>query len=131
MPILLLACAATGYDPVALVMLVDAPLPAEAATVHVCVEGFGEMSFGAGNGRVAFTGIPTGIEVTATVDVLDIDSEVLGAATRTVVPGASTVADLLAPFLPADAPCADPGDRATADEAGGVLGIRFAEPSWS
>lgn len=127
----MLACATTGYDPVALVMVVDAPLPLEAATMHVCVGGFGENSFGAGNGRVAFTGIAAGTDVFATVEVLGADGEILGAASRTVGPGATDDADVLAPFLPAEAGCVDTGERAPAGTETAVLGIRFQEPAWS
>ena len=41
------------YDPVDLQLDVDAPLPTAAETLHVCVTGAGELSAGAGNGRLA------------------------------------------------------------------------------
>jgi predicted RNA methylase len=107
---------------------VDAPLPSTAETLHVCVSGTGTLDLGAGNGRAAFTGILAGSSPVATVQALDADGAVLGEATAAF---GADIAYVLAPWTDAVAPCDDPGGRAPADAATWLLGIRFAEPSWS
>ena len=126
---LLAGCGWEAYDRTDLQLDVDAPLPADAATLHVCVSDTGSVDFGAGNGRVAFTGIRAGAAFVATVDALDADGNVLGRATASFDP---STAYALVPWSDAAvAPCVDPGTRAPADSATWLLGVRFREDGWS
>ncbi len=127
--LLLGGCAAEEYDRTDLQFDVDAPLPAAAETLHVCVSGTGTLDLGAGLGRAAFTGILAGTGVTVTVNVLDADGVVLGEAT-----GALDEATpyLSAPWVEGAAtPCTDPGRRAPDTAETWLLGVRFQEAAWS
>ena len=127
--VLLGGCASETYDRTDLQLDVDAPLPAEAATLHVCVSGTGTLDLGAGNGRAAFTGILAGSGVTVTVDVLDGEGLVLGEAMAALDAGTPYQ---LAPWsTEVVAPCTDPGRRAPDDAETWLLGVRFLEAPWS
>lgn len=125
---LLGGCAAEEYDRTDLQLDVDAPLPADAATLHVCVSGTGTLDLGAGNGRAAFTGILAGEPLSATVDALDADGVVLGSAQADFDVDTPYVR---APWTTGGDACTDPGRRAPADADTWLLGIRFAEAPWS
>lgn len=123
------ACAPVAYRRTDLQLEVAAPLPAEAATLHLCVSATGNWDVGAGNGRAVFTGIRADQPVTVTVDVLDERGDVIGRATADFDTSTTRV---LAPFEEAKlARCSESGSRAPASAATWVLGIRFAEASWA
>lgn len=129
-------CASEAYDRADLQLDVDAPLPVASATLHLCASasdgsaGFGELDLGAGNGRAAFTGLLAGAELQVTVQALDADGLVLGSARGLL--GGDDVRYVLAPWSETDTTlCRDRGQRAPADAETWLLGVRFAEPSWS
>lgn len=119
-------CALPDYRVAELQVDVDTPLPAEAATLHLCVSGFGSYDAGAGNGRAAFAGLPVGQVYEVEIDVLD-EAEVLLGRARATVDEATPWA--LAPWeaAPADPPCEDRGHGATAGEPDLLLVTRFDE----
>ena len=119
-------CALPDYRLAELQVDVDTALPAEAATLHLCVGGFGSYDAGAGNGRAAFAGLPVGEEYEVEIDVLDAAELLIGRARATVD---EAVPYALAPWegSPADPPCADRGHGATADEPDLLLVVRFDE----
>jgi hypothetical protein len=121
-------CAGEGYDRTDLQVDVDAPLPAAAATVHLCVAGSGMADFGAGNGRVAFTGLPAEGAISVQVEALDAAGVVLGHATAELDADTPYV---VASWSTATTPCLDRGERAPAGADTRLLGVRFAETSWS
>ncbi|MFZ5476592.1 MAG: hypothetical protein ACOZNI_07435 [Myxococcota bacterium] len=121
----LLACARTGYDVVDLQLDVADPLPAAAEQVHVCVAGAGELTEGAGNGRIAFTGLFAGEPAEVRLEVLDAAGDVLAVAGPVTLNAAKTYAT--AGLADEGEPCADAGERAPDDAETWVLGLRFLE----
>lgn len=122
---LLAGCARVEYDVADLQLDVEAPLPAGAETLHVCVGGAGELSVGAGNGRAAFTGLPAGDPAVVTLDVLDDAGALLGSAGPVTLDAATPWRTT--PLVDADAPCADTGAPAPEGVDTWLLATRFAE----
>jgi len=128
-----------AYDRTDLQLDVDAPLPAEAEFLHVCVAGVdgapghGELDLGAGNGRAAFTGLAAEGGFQVTVQAEDAEGVVLGTAVGELgVLGQADLRYVLAPWTEGEAePCRDAGRRAPDDAETWLLGVRFAEAPWS
>lgn len=126
--LLLGGCAGVDYRPVDLQLDVLGAVPAEAETIRMCVEGVGELTEGAGNGRVVYAGLRTDSVAQVT---LSFETE-----TGDVIGGAGPVE------LDADTPWAEveQDDRAEActatafdvpaSEAGWALGVRFTAEPW-
>lgn len=123
--LLLLGCAREAYDVADLQLDVDAPLPDAAETLHVCVEGAGELTQGAGNGRAAFTGLPEGVPAVVRLDVKDADDVVLASAGPVTLDAATPYATT--PLLDPAEPCADGGERAPEGDPTWLLAVRFRE----
>lgn len=124
------ACARVEYDVADLQLDVEDPLPDAAETLHVCVEGAGELTQGAGNGRAAFTGIPTERPAVVVVEVYDVDGVMLG-RTSPVELDATTVWRTTPLLDPTAEPCADAGERVPEGDEDWLLALRFAEePPW-
>jgi hypothetical protein len=123
--ILLLGCASEAYDVADLQIDVDAPLPADAETLRICVAEHGALERGAGNGRMAFPGLRVGETVTVSGEVHDADAAVIASFGPVDVdadaPWTTT------PLLPAASPCRAEGALAGADEESWLLAIRFDE----
>lgn len=122
----LLACATPDYRAADLQLDIAAPLPEAAETLTVCVDGFGEYSAGAGNGRAAVAGLLVGESYPVTVDVYDADGVLLGTAGPTTLDEATpyAVAELGSPGI---VPCAATGEVAPAGGESWILAIRFDE----
>ncbi len=118
------ACARVDYQPVDLQLDVLGELPEEAATLHVCVEGAGEHSQGAGNGRGVFFGIPEGL-VVVLIDVLDEQGAVLATAGPVAFEDGETYATT--PLEEGGRVCHDDGDVVPEGEPSQVLGYRIGE----
>jgi hypothetical protein len=118
------ACARVDYQPVDLQLDVLGALPDQAAMLHVCVEGAGEHTQGAGNGRGVFSGIPPGPAVVR-FDVLDEADGVLASAGPATFDG---VGYLTTPLLEGGEACLDDGAPVEAGAESQVLGFRVVEP---
>lgn len=131
----LVACASVAYVPVDIEVDVLGVVPSDAETIHMCVEGSGEMSAGAGNGRVTFAGIRADTEAVVTLVFVDEDGVVVG--------GAGPVSLAAEGFDVGDAPpwleveqddrsddCVPVGTPASDDAESWVLGTRFTGETW-
>jgi hypothetical protein len=127
--ILLLACAAESYDDADLQVDIQAAVPDDAEQSRLCVEGVGLREEGAGNGRLAFPGLPQDLQAALTVDMLDQDGGVLGRSEPLVLSAAIPYQRV--GFSPASgAPCEAAGDVAAARTDGLLLVVRFIESGW-
>ncbi|MEN9785262.1 MAG: hypothetical protein RLZZ299_526 [Pseudomonadota bacterium] len=121
----LAACGAVDHVPAALQLDVDAPVPADAEILRVCVAGAGVHAQGAGNGRAIVTGLPDGAPVDVAVSVMRTDGTPLGTSVAvrldTETPWAETPWDADA------APCTAVGRRAPEGTPTWSLAVRFAE----
>jgi hypothetical protein len=127
--LLLLACGRVSYDVADLQLDVEAALPEQAELATMCVKDVGTRQEGAGNGRLAMTGLPAGQSATVTVTILDVDGTVLGSSvpqtldadhpyeTTTFDPAATTACDAT-------------GTLATDSEDSWLLAIRFTGSGW-
>lgn len=104
---------------------VAAPLPADAENLRMCVSDHGDLTIGAGNGRMAFTGIRAETEIVVTLDVLDAYGTLVASmAPASLGPDIRyTTAELLDP----EVPCTATGDIAEAGAETWLLGLRFEE----
>ncbi len=123
----LLACAAVTYDVADLQLDIAGDLPADAETVHVCIEGQGEHDQGAGNGRVAVTALWADRPAVVRVEVLDdVGGQLLITDSVTFDAGDSYI------VAEANAPdgtiCAADGHFAPDGADNILLGVRFSEP---
>lgn len=122
------ACGSVAYRPVDLELDVLGALPVDAETIHMCVEGSGELSEGAGNGRVMFAGLHADQPATITLAFVDDAGGVIGGVGPVdlddLTPWAEAAQDDRAEDCVAD------GTTTTADEASWVLGIRFTGETW-
>lgn len=121
----LLACARETYDVADLQIDVEAPVPADAETLRVCVSDHGTLERGAGNGRMAFPGLRAGEAVTVWLDVYDDAGALLAVAGP-----AELSAD--APYtttalLPPGEPCEAGGALAAEGADSWLLALRFEE----
>ena len=127
--IFLVACAAESYDYADLQVDVQAAVPDDAEQARLCVEGVGFREEGAGNGRLAFPGLPRDVNALLTVELLDEAGAVVGRSLpvtlRSEAPYQQTgyqVADGL--------PCEATGTLAPAGEDGLLLVVRFVDAGW-
>lgn len=130
MILLFLACAAEQYDAADLQLDVLAALPAEAERARMCVTGVGIREEGAGNGRLAMTGLPVDAPAEVTVAILDKEGGLLGQSVPVTF-------DQDHPYLTTDfsAPaagtlCTAEGSLATDVDHSWLLTIRFTESGW-
>ena len=124
----LLGCGSVAYRPVDLEIDVIGAVPAEAETIHMCVEGSGELSEGAGNGRVLFAGLHTDHTATITLAFFTDTGEVIGGAGPIDLDEATPWAEVEQDDRADD--CVAEGTTTTADEASWVLGTRFTGETW-
>lgn len=127
--IFLLACAAESYNYADLQVDVQAGIPDDAEQARLCVAGVGFREEGAGNGRLAFPGLPPDVNALLTVELLDEAGAVVGRSLpvtlRPEVPYQQTG------FEPADGvPCEATGNLAPASEEGLLLVVRFVHSGW-
>jgi hypothetical protein len=122
---LLSGCAVETYDVADLQLDVAAPLPIGAETLHVCVTGVGMLDRGAGNGRMAFPGLPVGDPAEVTVDVLDADGALLATAGPAVLDGDAPWATT--PLGDPQDACHTTGELAPDEATSWLLVLRFAE----
>lgn len=127
-PVLLLAflpaCERVAYQPVDLQLDVEGALPEDAATLHVCVEGAGENTQGAGDGQGVFTGIPVG-PVVVWLDLLDDEDRVLATAGPAEFAEGDTY--LAVPLGDGGAACQDDGAVVPEGQPSLTLGFRVVE----
>lgn len=123
--LLFAACARETYDVADLQVDVTAPLPAAAENLRMCVSEHGDLRVGAGNGRMAFTGIRADTQVVVTLDVLDEDGALIASmAPASLGPDVRyTTTALLDPAEP----CTAEGDIAEAGADTWLLALRFEE----
>lgn len=123
-------CGRVDYDVADLQLDIAAPLPADAETLHVCVVGAGELSRGAGDGRLAFTGLPAGDPATVIVEASDDAGTLLGRTGATVLDADApwvTTEWVTTGWLPPGEPCVDAGAPAPAGSDTWLLALRFEE----
>jgi hypothetical protein len=120
----LLACQPFDYAYADLGVLVSGRLPADAERVRICVAGVGVHEEGAGNGRIAVPGLPSGA-ADVRIEVVDIDDVELQQADAWLEPDA--------PWTRAAAEAADgeaceaDGAFATDEQESFLLAISWAE----
>ena len=119
------ACDRVEYQPVDLQLDLEGSFPLDADTLHLCVEGAGEHSQGAGRGQGVFNGIPVG-PVVVHYGVLDEDGVVLASAG----PVELSLEDsyVVAPLEQGGELCEDDGSVVQQGEDSLVLGFRVVEP---
>lgn len=120
----LFACAAVAYDVADLQLDIAGELPADAETMHVCVEGEGEHDEGAGNGRVAVTALWSDRPAVVRVEILDdVGGQLL--ITDAVTFEEGDAYKVTEPLDPDGTICAAQGHFAPDDADSLLLGIRF------
>ena len=121
-------CGSVEYRAVDLQLDILGSLPDATETLHVCVSAVGELTAGAGNGRVVYAGLPADTTTTVAVDFLDASGEVIGGAGPAAFePGTDWMEQ---PQDPRKEGCTAQGQTAPDNEAGWVLGVRFTEEPW-
>jgi hypothetical protein len=121
-------CGAVDYRAIDLQLDIVGSLPDTTETLHVCVSEVGELSAGAGNGRVVYAGLPADTATTVTVDFLDASGAVIGGAGPAIFePSAAWVEQ---PQDQRQDGCTAQGQTAPDNETGWVLGVRFTEEPW-
>jgi hypothetical protein len=116
------------YRPVDLQLDILGSLPAATETLHVCVSDVGELSEGAGNGRVVFAGLPADTEAQVTVDFLDdLGAVIGGAGPATFEPNDTWMEQAQDERTGA---CTADGQAAPDNSESWVLGVRFTEEPW-
>lgn len=124
--ILLLACAQVEYDPADLQLDLDAAIPEGAEIMRVCVEDQRVHEEGAGNGRIAVTGIRTDRPAVIRVEIDDADGEELGQAGPVTFDEATPYQ--AATWEPPDGqPCSTAEDPAPDDVETWLLGVHFSD----
>lgn len=121
-------CGGLDYRPVDLQLDILGRLPAATETLHLCVAEVGELSAGAGNGRVVFAGLPADTATTITVDFLDEAGTIIGGAGPAEFEPTTTWMEL--PQDQRDVGCTAQGSAVPEDAADWVLGVRFTEEPW-
>ncbi len=119
------ACARETYDVADLQIDVEAPLPTDAETLHICVSGVGELEQGAGNGRAAFPGLRAGEAVDVSVDVFDEGGTLLASAGPIRLDDATPY--VATPLLDPAVPCVANGGVAAEGTDSWLLALRFLE----
>jgi len=124
--VLLGGCGELDYRYGDLELDIEGPVPADAETLRLCIDGFGATTTGAGNGRAAVTGLGVDRDYSVFLDVLDADGAILATAGP-----AALSAD--APFTTtpllgvATDPCTADGSPAPQGADSWLLVIRFDE----
>ncbi len=118
------ACDRVEYTPVDLQLDILGTFPEDAATLHVCVDGAGEYSRGAGNGQGVFFGLPVG-PIVVRLDVLGEDDGVLATAGPVSFDQGETYTTT--PLEEGGEACEDDGDIVSDSAASQVLGFRVVE----
>ena len=125
---LLTACTSVAYRPVGLEIDVIGAVPLDAETIHMCVEGSGDLSEGAGNGRVLFAGLHTDHAATITLAFVTDAGDVIGGAGPIDLDETTPWAEVQQDDRADD--CVAQGTTTTADEPSWVLGTRFTGETW-
>lgn len=107
---------------------VEAALPEGAEEARICVEGVGFREEGAGNGRLAMTGLPAEQPAVVTVAILDAEGGLLGASKAVTLDGNTPYQTT--DFGDATEICAPTGSLAPEGSASWLLAIRFTESGW-
>lgn len=123
-----LACNSVDYRTVDLQVDVIGPVPVDAETLHMCVVGSGELSEGAGNGRVLFAGLHADQPASITIAFVDETGHVIGGAGPLNLDDGTPWAEVEQDQRDED--CTDEGIPAAADEESWVLGVRFTGETW-
>jgi len=121
-------CGGVDYRPVDLQLDIVGSLPEATETLHLCVADVGELSAGAGNGRVVFAGLPADKPATITVDFLDEAGTIIGGAGPAVFEATTTWMEQ--PQDQRASGCTAQGSAVPEEAAGWVLGVRFTEEPW-
>lgn len=127
--ILLLGCAAESYDYADLQVDVQAAVPDEAEQARMCVEGVGMREEGAGNGRLAFPGLPLDLQAVLTVDMLDEAGALLGRSAPLVLTAELPYQQISFAAATGE-PCVASGSLALAGSEGLLLAVRFLDTGW-
>ncbi len=117
-----------NYVPVDLQLDVVGTVPVDIETIHMCVEGSGELTEGAGNGRVMFAGLRADDVALVTLDFRDVDDVVIGGVGPVEMD--NTTAWLEAPQDTREDGCTAAGSTAEDDAESWVLGVRFTGEVW-
>lgn len=131
----LAACGSVAYVPVDIEIDVLGSVPADVETLHMCVEGSGELSAGAGNGRVTFAGIRADTEAIVTLVFVDEDGVVIGGAGPVSLAAEGFGGDGSPAWLQVEQDdrsddCVPVGVPASDDAETWVLGTRFTGETW-
>ena len=127
--IFLLACAAESYDPADLHVDVLAAVPETAEQARICVEGVGLREEGAGNGRLAFPGLPLDLQAGLTVDLLDEAGAVVGRSLPLVL-SAEVPYQQVGFSSTSELPCEATGAVAPEGTDSLLLVVRFVDSGW-
>lgn len=125
----LAGCATEDYDVADLQVDVRAAVDKNAETARICVEGVGFREEGAGNGRLAFPGLPSDVKSSLVVDILDSDGLLLG-RTVPVEVGLHQPYQLTTYGALEGEPCAPEGELAGAEAESLLLVVRFVQSGW-
>ena len=118
-------CGEPNYRPADLQLDLIGELPLEATHVRLCVGGVGQRVLGyrlAGN--YSYPGLPVGVPVDVTVDVLDADAEVLARGQAPAMAG--YIEGVLEECLGCE-PCEATGTAADPDEDSWLLAVRLSD----
>ncbi len=131
----LVACGSVAYVPVDIEVDVLGTVPIDAETIHMCVEGSGDLSEGAGNGRVTFAGIRADVEASVTLAFLDETGVVIGGAGPVNLAAEGFGTDSAPNWLQVEQDdraedCVPVGVPASDDAESWVLGTRFTGETW-
>ncbi|MDP2314075.1 MAG: hypothetical protein Q8P41_14330 [Pseudomonadota bacterium] len=118
-------CGRESYDVADLQLDVDAPLPADAEVIRVCVSDHGTLERGAGNGRVPFPGLRAGEPVEVSLDVYDADGALIASAGP--APLDADTPYTTTPLLEPGARCVANGAIAAEGTDTWLLALRFLE----
>ena len=127
--IFLLACAAESYDYADLQVDVQGAVPDDAEQARLCVEGVGLREEGAGNGRLAFPGLPQSVDALLTVDLLDEAGALVGRSVPVKI-GVGTPYQQTGYTVVTGAPCEATGELAPEGSEGLLLVVRFVDSGW-
>jgi len=128
MILFLWACARETYDPADLQLDVQAAVPDNAETARICVVGVGQREIGAGNGRLAFPGIPPSPFVVQ-IDLLDSDGLRIGSTLPVEFTQAGDY--LLTEYQEAEGEiCTESDHFAEPGAESWLLGVRFLIAPW-
>ena len=125
--LLLLGCSENPQRTADLQLELAGIQPSDAMQVRLCVEGVGERTLGARlTGRYAFPGLPAGVPLDVTADVLDDLGEVLAQGIGEQVEG-WTQGTLVDCTIEICTPCSAEGQPAGEGEPDWLLAVRFLQ----